>query len=605
MSWCPKNPNLFVSASFDGSVRITSYQNASISAGTTTARHRPADDEPTSPKSAAGQAPKWLGRQIGASFGGRNQCAVFFAGKRVVATLRPVVQDLNQARMTVLRFERDLQEAGPASVCTNNLDSSSNADSVLIWKLLRGVSAQDMRREILEIIGFKIENLPHVSVQHNDAAHQAASSISLSRVESEASIFGDESANHADSHDGSESDFSLFPDSLTDMDKLITDKLVMADIEAAVMVCLNAKRYADAMIIASCRGAELRAKVEDRYVKECNSIHLRIARSIASGNLADITEHASLASWKDILAMICTYADSKNIYTLSHQFALRLTEAGHHLAACCAFLVAQSFDDVLGVLLAQGQEGASNCDLSRTFHTLFRQYQIIRVMECSRPGLLVNCSNSQTQMAAYEVIVKLRYLLTLSGFIREEDIPVHISAECKNAVSGKNEIVDYFVESGTEVVQLQAPVHPVNPVAQIPTLSQNAPSQYSVAPASQSFAESFKAAAAPAQLRMSPAWMPASPKAYNDAPIVNPRGSKKQSSVTDRVASLAVSGGTDHLGIHLQLTNCTDADADLQPSLVLTATHKLIHMSQQKASVSHIFTTKYSNFIYCSRHSRG
>lgn len=54
-----------------------------------------------------------------------------------------------------------------------------------------------------------------------------------------------------------------------DMDGLICEALLLGDIEAAVELCVEDARWADAIILAMTGGSELLAKTQHRYLQVC------------------------------------------------------------------------------------------------------------------------------------------------------------------------------------------------------------------------------------------------------------------------------------------------------------------------------------------------
>lgn len=54
-----------------------------------------------------------------------------------------------------------------------------------------------------------------------------------------------------------------------DMDGLICESLLLGDVEAAVELCVEDARWADAIILAMTGGSELLARTQHRYLQAC------------------------------------------------------------------------------------------------------------------------------------------------------------------------------------------------------------------------------------------------------------------------------------------------------------------------------------------------
>lgn len=60
------------------------------------------------------------------------------------------------------------------------------------------------------------------------------------------------------------------------MDGLICEALLLGDVEAAVELCVEDARWADAIILAMTGGSELLAKTQHRYLQVCMNFHYKL-----------------------------------------------------------------------------------------------------------------------------------------------------------------------------------------------------------------------------------------------------------------------------------------------------------------------------------------
>ena len=123
-----------------------------------------------------------------------------------------------------------------------------------------------------------------------------------------------------------ENTFHIYPAGENDIDRLITQALVIGDFSCAVDLCLASERFADALLLAVRGGPELLQSTQKAYfARRTTSLpFLRVFQSIVTEDLTDIVQNADLGEWKVIFVVLCTFAKDSDFNNLAEQLGQRL-----------------------------------------------------------------------------------------------------------------------------------------------------------------------------------------------------------------------------------------------------------------------------------------
>ncbi|ORX62050.1 hypothetical protein DM01DRAFT_1331515 [Hesseltinella vesiculosa] len=189
-SWCPRNPDLLASASFDGQINVFSLQGAGDNQPAETKPSVHADDPfsaamrqavPATPSFALKHPPKWLRRPVGASFGFGGKL-VYFNNKAGEAAVQaaaalppgtaPVVQQVprhvtlaNVVTEPEIAKQSDELEAAlqaqnlPQLIDERRQQSGDNRDEQESWDILRTLYDDNARDCILKYLGFHKDDI--------------------------------------------------------------------------------------------------------------------------------------------------------------------------------------------------------------------------------------------------------------------------------------------------------------------------------------------------------------------------------------------------------------------------------------------------------------
>ena len=350
--WCPQNPNLLATASFDGKISIHTIQNtkAGTDIGTpSVAQSVDGEDffskaqiQPQGTAFSLPKAPKWLARPVSASFG--------FGGKLVrVCPDKSSGKDSAQAKSTVSistfsvdssigdatqKFENSLENKDLRGICDTKISEAKTDEEQADWKVIQTLISDNPRKQLIEYLGFKKTDPSSEKPDSNADGKVSEPNGTLSK---DASSFFDDAGigesflSDLASTKGAKTNnpFKVYTGSESEADKKITHALMLGSFDNALAVCLKENRLSDAFMIAICGGGECIEKVQKAYFnrKSEGPNYLRLLASIVGKNLWDMVYNADLADWKDVMATLCTFANESEFSDLCEALGDRLEES--------------------------------------------------------------------------------------------------------------------------------------------------------------------------------------------------------------------------------------------------------------------------------------
>ncbi|XP_065286810.1 protein transport protein Sec31A isoform X2 [Dermacentor albipictus] len=379
VAWCPRNPAVISSASFDGHVGIYSLlggqQQAQASpklaesfpGADTLAQLPPAfQQQQQQQQQQRGvtisllKPPKWLRKPVGASFGFGGKLISFTkqqpqqqSGGVPVAQLIHISQVVTeQALMTrSSELEAALSTGTFADFCQRKVqDCQGDPNLRLAWSFLQANFEASPRAKMLSLLGYDPDD---VTSQLSLAGHESEDtddqdlsndigSLSLNAtsdeddsercsspssdfsngdlVEDSSSAFDCIAAKHK------EKEFTPFTISTSsgDADSLLNKALLTGNVEAAVNLCLQDGRWADALILAQAGGVALLQRTQCRYFKQATSDSAKLISAVVHSNWVNVVENCEINCWKEALAAVLTYAKPEDFAVLCESLGNRL-----------------------------------------------------------------------------------------------------------------------------------------------------------------------------------------------------------------------------------------------------------------------------------------
>ncbi|KAJ1962794.1 protein transport protein S31 [Dipsacomyces acuminosporus] len=164
-----------------------------------------------------------------------------------------------------------------------------------------------------------------------------------------------------------------------DVDGLITRAVLLGDIEAAVELCIEQERFADALILATCGSPELAQRAQQAYFakRAQQASYVRLLHGIVSGDLADVVSNADIGEWDEILALLCTYAQGDQFSSLCETLGNRLESAQQLSDAVLCYLASGNLDKVAAIWTSH-EQGAVGLARIQSLHSLVEKVSVFR-----------------------------------------------------------------------------------------------------------------------------------------------------------------------------------------------------------------------------------
>ncbi|KAJ8573611.1 hypothetical protein K7X08_010122 [Anisodus acutangulus] len=393
--WYPKCPGVISASSFDGKIGIYNIEGCGR-----------AGDGDGYFGAAPLRAPKWWSKKkSGVSFGFGGKLVSFGAVDTPTRPTEVHVHSIVTEQGLVSRssdFETAIQNGEKTSLrlfCEKKCQESESAGEKEIWGFLRVMFEEDgnARTKLLSHLGFSLPVEEKDTVQ-NDASEQ------VNALALDENLSGKEAANNENlMHvlDNGEDFFNNLPSPKADtpvstsvssfavgesvdvkesqpemdvqeesedtsFDETVQRALVVGDYKGAVGQCISANRMADALVIAHVGGASLWEKTRDQYLKTSQYCYLKVVAAMVNNDLMSLVNTRPLKSWKETLALLCTFAPQDEWTSLCDTLGSRLLAAGESLPATLCYICAGNIDKTIEIwsrTLAGKADGKSYVDL--------------------------------------------------------------------------------------------------------------------------------------------------------------------------------------------------------------------------------------------------
>ncbi|EGE02812.1 protein transporter SEC31 [Trichophyton equinum CBS 127.97] len=313
-----------------------------------------AQTQPQGPTFSLPKAPKWFERPATANFGfgGRVISVVTAPGTRT-STIRISKFEVDASIGAATdAFESALSSGDVRSICESRAAEAKTEEERSDWKVMTTLMSETPRKELITHLGFSgdvdeaADSLAKLGLKTEESEekkaeekekpslappagarkHKRLTSIFDTGADGESDSFlTDLSASKAAQ---TNSPFQLFTGEETEADKSITKALIQGQFDKALEICLKEDRMADALMIALSGGQDCIDKAQEAYfLKKCEGpSYIRLLASIAGKDIWDVVHNADLKNWKEIVAVICTFADDKDYPELCEALGDRLEE---------------------------------------------------------------------------------------------------------------------------------------------------------------------------------------------------------------------------------------------------------------------------------------
>ncbi|EOA37540.1 hypothetical protein CARUB_v10011773mg [Capsella rubella] len=323
--WYPKIPGVISASSVDGKIgiynleRCSSYVTECIKTNIKFIFHLL--------NAASLIAPKWYKRPVGASFG--------FGGKLVsFNNNQPEASEfIDSSVMTAIG---NGEKSSLRGFCEKKTEETKSEEEKETWGLLKIMLDEDgtAKSKLRTHLGFSLKSGENDQLVNEPHATSSSEIVEETQQVSE----GEE--------EEEEEEISDHP---TFDDDAIQRSLIVGDYKEAVALCLSANKMADALVIAHIGGTRLWESTRDRYLKMSNASYMKIVSAMMNNDLMTLVQTRPLKSWKETLALICTFAEGDEWTSLCDALASNLMATGFTLAATWCYICAGNVDKTVDI----------------------------------------------------------------------------------------------------------------------------------------------------------------------------------------------------------------------------------------------------------------
>eukprot|EP00250_Pteridium_aquilinum_P017180 c23494_g1_i1 orf=196-3657(+) len=392
VQWSPRIAGVLSTSSYDGRVNLYNIEACS--------RMLPSEGSfggtVGAGASSAMRAPKWLKRPCGVTFG--------FDGKLVSFGLKKGASG-SEVNIQTLILEDDLvtpskefeaaiedpnNKSSLQALCEKKAEESRSDEEKEIWSFLKIMFEEQARTSLLSHLGFVLpapedskgegdENAVealntdlteklnvqngHVEAVGEDLGFLGAPDLNGQgeAVDDGADFFNNLSTPKAISpqlmpqvhkeaveesvvlHEEDNEDGLVEED---DCEKTLRHALVIADFKDAVKQCLSENRMADALILAHVGGPELWEETLKAYFKTHHRPYQKVLAAVVAHDVGNLVNSRPVATWRETLALLCSYAGSQEWTLLCDALAARLDAAGLTQAALLCYICAANTEEL-------------------------------------------------------------------------------------------------------------------------------------------------------------------------------------------------------------------------------------------------------------------
>ncbi|XP_076887936.1 protein transport protein SEC31 homolog B-like isoform X1 [Bidens hawaiensis] len=395
--WYPKLPGVISASSFDGKIGIYNIEAC--------ARYGVGEGYFGS---APLKAPKWYQRKGGVCFGFGGKLVSFHTTNGAsevnvhdLVNEHDIASNSSEFEAAICSGDRSLLRL----LCDQKSQESKSEDDKETWGFLKVMFEDDgtARSKLLNHLGFSLPAEEQNNVSILDNLTEEINSLNFDNINERKVVEAKPTLNNYLTSDNGEDFFNNLPspqavtpvsnsnntfaieesvpvvedlktkendleDEIDDnaFDDAIQRALVVGDYKEAAAQCIAANKMADALVIAQVGGDSLWVSTRDHYLKSSTSPYLKIVAAMVNSDLVSLVNTRPLKSWKETLALLCTFAQGDEWTVLCDNLASRLVTAGNSLAATLCYICSGNIDKAVEIWskrVTVGHVGKSYVDL--------------------------------------------------------------------------------------------------------------------------------------------------------------------------------------------------------------------------------------------------
>ncbi|XP_042893282.1 protein transport protein Sec31A-like isoform X6 [Penaeus japonicus] len=358
LDWCKRDPSLVATASVDGTVSVYSILGGGLPPTQADKFSAIADSFPgmempaVVPQGASPQPiqvknpPKWFLKPCGANFSFGGRLVSWNKQSRSVSISQVVTEEKLVERSVQLETALSQSQLGP--YCQAKAEAAAKPCDQVLWKFIGANFETAPRTHYMSLLGYSSSQVSDKIRPPAPAAEGVAAEILADKMENLGTNDGSTSSldpseqfemiASAQSFDKTPELEDIEPEVETKPPKvelnveeasgsnegLITQALLVGDLESAVDLCVKDKHFTHALTLAAHAGQELYAKTRDSVLKQVDGTLAPLIGAVVRGDLTSITTSCSLTNWKEALVSALTYCEDAQFTALAENLGERL-----------------------------------------------------------------------------------------------------------------------------------------------------------------------------------------------------------------------------------------------------------------------------------------
>lgn len=277
----------------------------------------------------SGRPPKWLRPSSSVSFGFGGS-VVSCGSENKIVSLSTVVEQ-PQLQQVSETFEATIESTNVIDFCKDLAHKARDPSEAQLWGFMQVIFETNARQELLDHLGFDPTAIANAAAAYKEGA-------TINGVEGMS--LKDKPPNVGMSKSAEE---------------MVKKALLVGNFEAAVDCCFRIGNLADALVLASCGGADLWAKTQARYfeVESSKRPFLSIVSAIIHTQLEELVQKSNPKKWHETLAILSTYGKSDEFPKLCILLGDLLETSGDPRSASLCYMCALSLDKAVKFWRAQ------------------------------------------------------------------------------------------------------------------------------------------------------------------------------------------------------------------------------------------------------------
>ncbi|KAG7168144.1 transport protein Sec31A-like [Homarus americanus] len=356
MDWGQRDPSLVAMSSVDGCVSVYSLLGGGLPPAQADKFSQIADSFPgmdipaVVPQGATPQPirlknpPKWFARTAGASFAFGGRLVTWNNQNRSLEIAQVVTEEALVQRSSQLEAALSQPQFGP--FCQTKAEAATKPSDQILWQYIGANFESYPRAKYMELLGYastQVSSKLHPLVPETEGVSALSpgtegegSSSSLDPSEQFEMIASGHSFDKTPETEVAE------PEAETNLrvvhlevqkteennHGLITQALLVGDLESAVELCIKDKIYPHALTLAAHAGPEMFAKTRNTVLAQVDGSLASLVGAIVRGDLTSITTTCNLSRWKEALVAALTYSNDEQFPALVESLGERLEAKG-------------------------------------------------------------------------------------------------------------------------------------------------------------------------------------------------------------------------------------------------------------------------------------